>query len=48
MKTLIAKAEALVREWDGPLTQELVQKPVNVGLGKVHWRLRQGAPTTRG
>ena len=46
MKTLVAKAEALVRAWDGPLTQDLVQKPGNFGLGKVPLRLAPDDTTT--
>ncbi len=39
MKTIIAKAETMLRTWDGPLTQDLVQHPGNFGLGKVPVRL---------
>ena len=46
MKTLIAKAEEMLRAWDGPLTQDLVQSPGNFGLGKVPARLTPDDTTT--
>ncbi|MEO7319488.1 MAG: nitrate reductase [Chthoniobacteraceae bacterium] len=46
MKTLVAKAEAIVRAWDGPLTQDLVQTPGKFGLGKVPARLQPDDTTT--
>ena len=46
MKTLVAKAEGMLRAWDGPLTQDLVQTPGDFGLGKVPARLTPDDTTT--
>jgi assimilatory nitrate reductase catalytic subunit len=46
MKTLAAKAADLIRAWDGPLTQDLVQTPGDFGLGKIPARLKPDATTT--
>ena len=46
MKALVAKAEEMLRAWDGPLTQDLVQSPGNFGLGKVPSRLTPDDTTT--
>ena len=39
MKAIAAKGEEMLRAWDGPLTQDLVQTPGKFGLGKVPSRL---------
>ena len=39
-RSLIKKADALIRQWDGKLTQELVLHPGDFGLGKVPARLK--------
>ena len=39
MRDILAVAKGLVRAWDGPLTQDLVQAPGNFGLGRVPERL---------
>jgi assimilatory nitrate reductase catalytic subunit len=38
-RSLVTAADALVRQWDGKLTQELVLHPGDFGLGKVPKRL---------
>jgi anaerobic selenocysteine-containing dehydrogenase len=38
-RSLVNKADALIRQWDGKLTQELVLHPGDFGLGKVPARL---------
>jgi assimilatory nitrate reductase catalytic subunit len=45
LKLAAAKAEALLRQRDGPLTRELVQQPGKFGLGKVPARLKPDATT---
>ena len=37
--SLVQRADALIRQWDGKLTQELVLHPGDFGLGKVPARL---------
>ena len=46
MKRLAEKADAFVRAWDGPLTQDLVQTPGKFGLGNVPSRLAPDDTTT--
>ncbi len=46
MKAIAAKAADLIRAWDGPLTQDLVQTPGDFGLGKVPERLKPDDTTT--
>ena len=46
MKTVADKIGPLLRQWYGPLTQELVLKPGEFGLGKVPARLQPDATTT--
>jgi len=46
MNTIAAKAADLLRAWDGPLTQDLVQTPGDFGLGKVPARLTPDDTTT--
>jgi anaerobic selenocysteine-containing dehydrogenase len=46
MKTIAAKAAGLIRAWDGPLTQDLVQTPGEFGLGNVPERLKPDDTTT--
>jgi anaerobic selenocysteine-containing dehydrogenase len=38
-RSLVNRAESLIRQWDGKLTQELVLHPGDFGLGKVPARL---------
>ena len=38
-RSLVKRADALIRQWDGKLTQELVLHPGDFGLGKVPARL---------
>jgi anaerobic selenocysteine-containing dehydrogenase len=38
-RSLVHRAESLIRQWDGKLTQELVLHPDDFGLGKVPARL---------
>jgi assimilatory nitrate reductase catalytic subunit len=38
-------SKKLLREWDGPMTRDLVLKPGNFGLGRVPARLRPEAIT---
>ncbi len=42
---MLQKAAALIRQWDGRLTQDLVQKPGDFGLGKIPHRLKPDATT---
>jgi assimilatory nitrate reductase catalytic subunit len=37
---LVQKVESLIRQWDGKLTHDLVQRPGDFGLGKVPARLK--------
>jgi anaerobic selenocysteine-containing dehydrogenase len=37
---LVQKVDSLIRQWDGKLTQDLVQRPGDFGLGKVPARLK--------
>ncbi len=46
MKQVIEKIGPLMRAWDGPLTQELVQHPGDFGLGKIPARLTPNDVTT--
>ena len=46
MRRVVEKMKPLVRAWDGPLTQELVQHPGDFGLGKVPARLTPDDVTT--
>jgi assimilatory nitrate reductase catalytic subunit len=46
MKQVIEKLSPLMRAWDGPLTQQLVQHPGDFGLGKVPARLTPDDVTT--
>jgi assimilatory nitrate reductase catalytic subunit len=46
MRALASKAAELVRQWDGPLTRDLVQAPGDFGLGKVPERLKPDNTTT--
>lgn len=46
MNQVIEKLTPLVRAWDGPLTQELVQHPGDFGLGKIPARLTPNDVTT--
>ena len=46
MNAIAAKAADLLRAWDGPLTQDLVQTPGDFGLGKVPARLTPDDTTT--
>jgi assimilatory nitrate reductase catalytic subunit len=39
-QSLVEKAESLIRQWDGRLTQDLVLHPADFGLGKVPARLK--------
>jgi anaerobic selenocysteine-containing dehydrogenase len=38
-RSLVSRADSLIRQWDGKLTQELVLRPGDFGLGKVPARL---------
>ena len=46
MKAALSKIHPLLRRWDGVLTQELVQRPGDFGLGKIPARLNPDATTT--
>lgn len=46
MKSVADKIAPLLRQWSGPLTQELVLHPSAFGLGKVPARLQPDATTT--
>ena len=46
MRRVVEKMKPLVRAWDGPLTQDLVQHPGDFGLGKVPARLTPDEVTT--
>lgn len=46
MNHVIEKLSPLVRAWDGPLTQQLVQHPGDFGLGKIPARLTPNDVTT--
>ena len=46
MRSVANKVTPLLRQWSGPLTQELVLRPGEFGLGKVPVRLQPDATTT--
>jgi len=46
MKTVASKIAPLLRQWSGPLTDELVQHPSDFGLGKIPSRLQPNDVTT--
>ena len=46
MKSVTSKLAPLLRQWHGPLTQELVLHPGEFGLGKIPARLQPDATTT--
>jgi anaerobic selenocysteine-containing dehydrogenase len=46
MNSVTSKLAPLLRQWQGPLTQELVLHPGEFGLGKVPARLQPDATTT--
>jgi assimilatory nitrate reductase catalytic subunit len=46
MNSVASKIAPLLRQWHGPLTQELVQRPGEFGLGKVPARLQPNDTTT--
>lgn len=46
MNSVVSKIAPLLRQWQGPLTQELVLQPGEFGLGKVPARLQPDATTT--
>ncbi len=46
MKTVAGKIAPLLRQWSGPLTDELVQRPGDFGLGKIPSRLQPNDVTT--
>jgi len=43
--SLIGKLSSVIRQWDGPLTRELLLNPAGFGLGKVPERLKPDATT---
>ncbi len=46
MKSVAGKIAPLLRQWSGPLTNELVQQPSDFGLGKIPSRLQPDDTTT--
>ena len=46
MKLSIDDLRPAVRQWDGPLTQDLVREPGKFGLGQVPQRAAPDATTT--
>ena len=46
MKTVAGRIAPLLRQWSGPLTNELVQHPGDFGLGKIPSRLQPDGTTT--
>ena len=46
MKSVAGKIAPFLRQWHGPLTQELVLHPGEFGLGKIPARLQPDATTT--
>ncbi len=46
MKTMVEKISGLVRQWDGPQTEDLVLHPGDFGLGKIPARLTPDDTTT--
>ena len=46
MNSVTSKLAPLLRQWHGPLTQELVLHPGEFGLGKIPARLQPDATTT--
>ena len=46
MNSVASKIAPLLRQWHGPLTQELVQRPGEFGLGKIPARLQPNQTTT--
>ena len=46
MKSVADKIAPLLRQWSGPLTEQLVLRPAEFGLGKVPARLQPDATTT--
>jgi assimilatory nitrate reductase catalytic subunit len=46
MNSVASKIAPLLRQWHGPLTQELVQRPGEFGLGKIPASLRPDQTTT--